>query len=177
MGENNQSKLNCVRCRFFEVQTETGGQCRRHSQQVVTWTDRDFEGRSIYSSVFDWPQVSTDQWCGEWESVRYPNGQELFSPNGMMLDQDGNRSIFDDVDEGRDDMTLAPRRLGDKGQRYQLECFGYPEEGWNVIGWSDQLETSKARCTALLLAPTAKKCRILDRDVHPEVVHEEGKES
>jgi len=28
----------------------------------------------------------------------YPNGQPMFTPDGMMLDEDGNRSIFDDVD-------------------------------------------------------------------------------
>ncbi len=29
----------------------------------------------------------------------YKNGQAMFAPSGMMLDENGNRSIFDDVDE------------------------------------------------------------------------------
>jgi hypothetical protein len=29
----------------------------------------------------------------------YPNGRPMFAPDGMMLDDQGNRSIFDDVDE------------------------------------------------------------------------------
>jgi len=31
--------------------------------------------------------------------LTYPNGAPMFAPNGMMLDEHGNRSIFDDVDE------------------------------------------------------------------------------
>jgi hypothetical protein len=30
--------------------------------------------------------------------LKYPNGQPMFAPDGMMLDENGNRSIFDDVD-------------------------------------------------------------------------------
>lgn len=33
------------------------------------------------------------------EISRYPNGAPMFAPDGMMLDDKGNRSIFDDVDE------------------------------------------------------------------------------
>jgi len=29
----------------------------------------------------------------------YPNGAPMFAKDGMMLDDQGNRSIFDDVDE------------------------------------------------------------------------------
>lgn len=31
--------------------------------------------------------------------VAHPNGNPKFSPSGMLLDETGNRSIFDDVDE------------------------------------------------------------------------------
>jgi hypothetical protein len=31
--------------------------------------------------------------------MRYPNGQRMFDDSGMMLDDKGRRSIFDDVDE------------------------------------------------------------------------------
>lgn len=29
----------------------------------------------------------------------YPNGAPMFSPSGTMLDEHGNRSIFDDIDQ------------------------------------------------------------------------------
>lgn len=32
------------------------------------------------------------------ERVLYPNGAPRYAPDGMMLDQSGNRSVFDDVD-------------------------------------------------------------------------------
>ena len=32
-------------------------------------------------------------------SLKYPNGMPMFNKKGMMLDDQGNRSIFDDVDE------------------------------------------------------------------------------
>jgi hypothetical protein len=35
----------------------------------------------------------------EQPQVHYPNGAPMFAPDGMMLDEQGNRSIFDDVDE------------------------------------------------------------------------------
>ncbi len=35
-----------------------------------------------------------------WRSLKHPNGQPMFNPEtGTMLDERGNRSIFDDVDE------------------------------------------------------------------------------
>lgn len=30
---------------------------------------------------------------------KHPNGAPMFAPDGMMLDDQGNRSIFDDVDQ------------------------------------------------------------------------------
>lgn len=35
----------------------------------------------------------------EQTSQRYPNGRPKFSLDGTMLDEKGNRSIFDDIDE------------------------------------------------------------------------------
>lgn len=32
-------------------------------------------------------------------TTKHPNGAPMFAPDGMMLDDKGNRSIFDDVDE------------------------------------------------------------------------------
>ncbi|HEY5411317.1 MAG TPA: hypothetical protein VIJ94_11390 [Caulobacteraceae bacterium] len=38
-----------------------------------------------------------------WRLLVHPNGAPVFSADGTMLDERGNRSIFDDVDEGGDD--------------------------------------------------------------------------
>jgi hypothetical protein len=32
-------------------------------------------------------------------TAKYPNGAAMFAPDGTMIDDHGNRSIFDDVDE------------------------------------------------------------------------------
>lgn len=34
-----------------------------------------------------------------WRDLRLPNGLPQFSLDGTMLDETGNRSIFDDIDE------------------------------------------------------------------------------
>lgn len=34
-----------------------------------------------------------------WRDLKYPNGAPMYSETGMLLDEHGNRSIFDDVDE------------------------------------------------------------------------------
>lgn len=34
-----------------------------------------------------------------WRIFRYDNGAPMFARDGTMLDDDGSRSIFDDVDE------------------------------------------------------------------------------
>jgi hypothetical protein len=31
--------------------------------------------------------------------MKHPNGAPMFAPDGMMLDENGNRSVFDDVDQ------------------------------------------------------------------------------
>lgn len=38
-------------------------------------------------------------YLGPAQQRTYPNGRPMFTPDGMMLDEEGNRSIFDDVDE------------------------------------------------------------------------------
>lgn len=40
-----------------------------------------------------------DQYHPEWRQMKHTNGRPMFSKNGMMLDENGNRSIFDDVDD------------------------------------------------------------------------------
>jgi len=34
-----------------------------------------------------------------WREFVYPNGAPMFAPDGMMLDDKGDRSIFDDIDD------------------------------------------------------------------------------
>lgn len=40
-----------------------------------------------------------DDACPGWREITYPNGARMYSDKGTMLDADGNRSIFDDIDE------------------------------------------------------------------------------
>lgn len=35
----------------------------------------------------------------EQRTARYPNGAPMYAGDGMMLDENGNRSVFDDVDQ------------------------------------------------------------------------------
>lgn len=60
-------------------------------------------------------------------------------------------------------MTLSPDRVGDKGQRYEVRVEGYPKDGWNVIGWSDNEDGALRMATALKQAPGARRFRIWDR--------------
>ena len=39
-----------------------------------------------------------DMTTPDWRSLKHPNGAPMFSPTGTLLDDQGNRSIFDDVD-------------------------------------------------------------------------------
>lgn len=35
----------------------------------------------------------------DWRELKHDNGKPKFAPSGMMLDENGNRSIFDDLDD------------------------------------------------------------------------------
>lgn len=43
--------------------------------------------------------ANLDQYTPGWRDMRHENGAPRFSLDGTMLDPNGNRSIFDDVDE------------------------------------------------------------------------------
>lgn len=60
-------------------------------------------------------------------------------------------------------MTLPPERIGDKGQRYEVQVEGYPNDGWNVIGWTDDEEGSRKMGVAMRTAPGALGYRVRDR--------------
>lgn len=40
-----------------------------------------------------------DKFTPGWREIIYDNGQRMFREDGMMLDDQGNRSVFDDIDE------------------------------------------------------------------------------
>lgn len=40
-----------------------------------------------------------DQNTPDWRTLTHTNGAPIYAPSGMLLDDHGNRSIFDDVDE------------------------------------------------------------------------------
>lgn len=61
-------------------------------------------------------------------------------------------------------MTLPPDKIGDKGQRYEISCFGYPfADRDNVIGWCDDLDGVKTLMRAGSLAPGASSMSVRDR--------------
>ncbi len=61
-------------------------------------------------------------------------------------------------------MTLPPHRIGDKGLRFEVRCKGWPEDGWRVYGWTDELKRAKAMAKIILNAPTATAVKVLDRN-------------
>lgn len=59
-------------------------------------------------------------------------------------------------------MSMSP--TGDKGQRYEVSCFGYPFEGQEcVIGWVDTLDAAKRMMTGISFAPGASSVSVRDR--------------
>ena len=60
---------------------------------VAIKAESDLAERSVLRFVAE--DVRTD----EQRAVKHPNGFPVFSRDGTMLDEHGNRSIFDDVDE------------------------------------------------------------------------------
>lgn len=61
-------------------------------------------------------------------------------------------------------MTLSPKLIGDRGQRYELHATGWPKAGDNVIGWSDFKWKLADKGHALLTTnPAVTAAFILDR--------------
>ncbi len=61
-------------------------------------------------------------------------------------------------------MTLPASRIGDKGQRWQVEALGYPREGeWATIGWSDTRDGARAMASSIKNHPSCTQTRISDR--------------
>jgi len=69
-------------------------------------------------------------------------------------------------------MTLSPKQIGDKGQRFKAEYFeddgdwcGTPV--WHGIGYCTTREAAQRMCAAMKLRPGTTDTRIIDR-------HKEG---
>lgn len=60
-------------------------------------------------------------------------------------------------------MTLPPHKIGDMGQRYQIEAEGYPDDGWNVIGWCNEKQGAHDMADAIIQAPGCTDARVVDR--------------
>lgn len=60
-------------------------------------------------------------------------------------------------------MTLPPTGLGDRGQRFEVRATGYPNDGENVIGWSNSDEGAERMMKAIKLAPGCTDAWIVDR--------------
>jgi hypothetical protein len=43
--------------------------------------------------------IGLDEATPDWRNLRHANGTPVFSLDGTMLDDKGDRSIFDDIDE------------------------------------------------------------------------------
>ena len=61
-------------------------------------------------------------------------------------------------------MTLPPKRIGDKGQRFEVHCYGYPKPGWNVVGWAETDERAETMADAFRQAPSCGDTNIIDRE-------------
>lgn len=69
------------------------------------------------------------------EPETYPNGAPMFSADGTMLDDKGNRSIFDDIDEGPDgDDDDACTNPGGHKWAYTGTQYGGDDERWQGEG-------------------------------------------
>lgn len=59
-------------------------------------------------------------------------------------------------------MTMSPP--GDKGQRYEISCFGYPFAGQNcIVAWSEYRTDAEAAMKIFRTCPGATSVTIRDR--------------
>ena len=78
-----------------------------HSVQSVGWngmlTLRDMTGEfapHLFITAEDGEKISRlDAAVSGWRDMKHDNDKPVFAADGTMLDEHGNRSIFDDVDE------------------------------------------------------------------------------
>jgi len=71
--------------------------------------------------------------------------------------------------EGGDQVTLQASQIGDQGQRFEVHCRGYPEDGDQVIGWATTLDRAEAMAASIRLAPRAISGWVVDRETGQKV--------
>jgi len=60
-------------------------------------------------------------------------------------------------------MPARHKKIGEKGQRYEIHVIGYPEPGDNVAGWAANNNVASRAAIAMLSLPTAERAYVLDR--------------
>lgn len=53
--------------------------------------------------------------------------------------------------------------VGDRGQRFEVRAWGYPKDGWNVIGWTDDLGGARRWEQSIGKAPGCTRTMTWDR--------------
>lgn len=66
-------------------------------------------------------------------------------------------------------MTLTPEKIGDKGQRFEVRAMGYPNDGSNVIGWTNDAERAEVMMKSIRKAPRCTCAWIVDRKPADEI--------
>jgi hypothetical protein len=63
-------KHNCGNCEFFISDGENSGlgRCHKYVPQVIPTTTVDVNFGHILVEETAWPQVTKNEWCGEWEA-------------------------------------------------------------------------------------------------------------
>ena len=101
---------NCSGCRYWSemiamVQAgEVVAMCLGSGAMKQRYTTErqtcDSFARNTLGAVDDPPDYGEEVRAAyaEQETIKHPNGKPMFSRDGTMLDEKGNRSIFDDVD-------------------------------------------------------------------------------
>lgn len=64
--------------------------------------------------------------------------------------------------------------VGDKGQRYEIVAEGYPKDGKNVIGWTDDFEKATAMAASIRKAPSCVSTSVVDRQVEAKITQFTG---
>jgi len=100
-GETEVVSVRSLSVRSFFPAHEKPGMVRDVRYPIKFYGFRDFERGTFEIAVY-----SDDRPIEFWKTVSgftpaayHENGQLMFAADGMMLDENGNRSIFDDVDE------------------------------------------------------------------------------
>lgn len=66
-------------------------------------------------------------------------------------------------------MTFPPGRVGDKGQRYQVEYTTKSDpEVWRVFGWAGSRQGARHMAKVWHKHPCTQATRIIDRHKEPE---------